>query len=216
MCRLQIDIRLSLHGLPPPAVRRLYVPDSLAVSLYRLCSQFTHAFIYLLPLCKSRRKSCCRACRAAEIQCILIIILFHIPCDKACHHGIAGSYGVQHLSAAHSRSVRINVKIKAGEETEINGQGTIADEDDLKMLAEKLQKLVLKGRAPISERPGAVLPSISRGRPLNSKKTVRIPAALASEMWSSLITSTLPCSISTLITSALLFCWSLFFLYVMI
>ena len=36
---------------------------------------------------------------------------------------------------------RINVKIKAGEETEINGQGTIADEDDLKMLAEKLQKL---------------------------------------------------------------------------
>ena len=36
---------------------------------------------------------------------------------------------------------RINVKIKAGEETEINGQGTIADESDLKMLYDKLRKL---------------------------------------------------------------------------
>ena len=36
---------------------------------------------------------------------------------------------------------RINVKIKAGEETEINGQGTIADESDLRMLYDKIRKL---------------------------------------------------------------------------
>lgn len=51
---------------------------------------------------------------------------------------------------------RINVKIKAGQETEINGQGTVAGESDLNILLEKLESLsdgdvlIISGNVPKS------------------------------------------------------------------